>query len=262
MVIPPQPPFRIRPPPHLPLLYGRHRRCPILSYGLPIHLPLPNSHRIDRRIDHSLSRRPRSPHHDHHQLRCIHFSSNIRFCPRRWSPFLQLAQNRTCSLSCNPPPPPPPLSSFTLTHSEQVDPKRHIPVNALIFTFLYSTILSLINIGSTVAFNALLSLCTVALMATYDISIRCVALKRLRGEPLPPCRWSLGRYGLTINLIALVWSIWSFFWSCWPNSHHVTAQKFNWACVIFVGIMGISCLLYVVRARHIYEGPVVKVHTL
>ncbi|PNY28121.1 amino-acid permease [Tolypocladium capitatum] len=140
-----------------------------------------------------------------------------------------------------------------------VHPTWHVPVNSVIFTCIFSTALSLINIGSTVAFNAMLSLSTVALMATYMISISCVALRRFRGEELPPCRWSLGRYGLPVNVTALVYAAWSFFWSFWPNTWVVTAENFNWSSVLFVGMMGVSLLVYYFQARHIYVGPVVKV---
>ena len=119
--------------------------------------------------------------------------------------------------------------------------------------------MSLINIGSTVAFNAMLSLSTIALMATYTISVGCITLKRIRNEPLPQTRWSLGKFGMPINVISLIYSLWSFFWSFWPNSYSVNAANFNWACVLFVGLMGLSGLLYAVYARNVYEGPVVKV---
>lgn len=69
--------------------------------------------------------------------------------------------------------------------------------------------MSLINLGSKVAFEAMLSLATVALMATYLISIGCVLLKRLRGETLPSARWSLGRYGLAVNAVAVLYTSWS-----------------------------------------------------
>lgn len=140
-----------------------------------------------------------------------------------------------------------------------VHPTWHVPVNAVLFTCVFSMALALINIGSTVAFNAMLSLSTVALMATYVITIGCITLKRIRGERLPHSRWSLGRYGLAVNVLALLYSCWSFFWSFWPNSHDVTAENFNWACVLFVGLMGLSAGLYFAHARHVYEGPVVKV---
>ncbi|KYK58763.1 amino acid transporter [Drechmeria coniospora] len=141
----------------------------------------------------------------------------------------------------------------------RVHPTWHVPVNSVQFTCFFSMALALINIGSTVAFNAMLSLSTVALMATYVISIGCVTLKRIRKEELPRSRWSLGRYGLVINIIALVYACWSFFWSFWPNSYDITAQNFNWACVLFVSMMALSCVVYFVQARHTYDGPVVKV---
>ncbi len=125
---------------------------------------------------------------------------------------------------------------------------------------IVTLLLSLINIGSTVAFNAMLSLSTVALMATYLISIGCVTARRFNLEnPLPPARWSLGKAGLPVNCIALVYACWAFFWSFWPNSHDVMATNFNWASVIFVGLMGISSLLYFVHARKVYDGPVALV---
>ncbi|KAJ3493496.1 hypothetical protein NLG97_g4701 [Lecanicillium saksenae] len=140
-----------------------------------------------------------------------------------------------------------------------VHPTWHVPVNAVTFTCIFSMVLSLINIGSTVAFNAMLSLSTVALMGTYVICLGCMAYRRLRGEPLPRARWSLGRWGLPINIAALLYGCWSFFWSFWPNSYHINAENFNWACVLFVGLMGLSAILYYARARHIYQGPVVLI---
>lgn len=69
--------------------------------------------------------------------------------------------------------------------------------------------MSLINLGSKVAFEAMLSLATVALMASYLMSIGCALLKRLRGEDLPAARWSLGRYGMAVNIVALMYTSWS-----------------------------------------------------
>lgn len=116
-----------------------------------------------------------------------------------------------------------------------------------------------INIGSTAAFNAMLSLSASALMATYCISLGCVILKRMRNEPLPPARWSLGRFGMPVNIAAVLYSMWAFFWSFWPNAYDVTPTNMNWACVLFVGLMIIATVLYFVRAKKEYEGPVAKV---
>jgi len=135
--------------------------------------------------------------------------------------------------------------------------------------------MSLINLGSKVAFEAMLSLATVALMATYLISIGCVLLKRLRGETLPSARWSLGRYGLVVNAIAVVYTSWSvslfqqrsshsgraniyvqFFWAFWPSTYHVDSTTFNWACPLFLVFVACAVLTYHLHAKDAYDGPV------
>ena len=85
--------------------------------------------------------------------------------------------------------------------------------------------------------------------------------RRVCHLPLPKCRWSLGRAGLPVNVVALVYSCWCFVWSFFPNAYEVTPVNFNWACVLFVGLMGFATLMYIFHARHAYEGPVVKVIT-
>jgi choline transport protein len=97
--------------------------------------------------------------------------------------------------------------------------------------------------------------------ATDQNSLGCVTYRRISSLPLPNCRWSLGRAGLPINIIALVYSIWCFVWSFFPNAYKITPVTFNWACVLFVGLMGFATLMYMFHARHTYEGPVVKVIT-
>ncbi|EKM57710.1 uncharacterized protein PHACADRAFT_90968 [Phanerochaete carnosa HHB-10118-sp] len=152
-----------------------------------------------------------------------------------------------------------------------VHPKYKVPANAIILNVVFTTILSLINIGSTAAFNAFLSVGVVALMATYSISIACVLLKRLRGEPLVRTRWtffedgpegrggSFGEYGVLVNGVALAYSLWSFFWSFWPAMKHVTPAGMNWAIVIFGAIMILAAVTYVSHAHRVYDGPVAKI---
>ena len=71
-------------------------------------------------------------------------------------------------------------------------------------TLLFVVLLSLINIGSTVAFMQVISLAVAAMLTSYLISISCVTLKRLRGEPLLPSKFNLGKFGLAINIIAVL----------------------------------------------------------
>lgn len=97
-----------------------------------------------------------------------------------------------------------------------VNPKLMIPVNAVIFSAVFTIILSLINIGSSAAFNAIISLGAVAQMGTYAISITCVVYRRLTAPHLlPKARWSLGRWGVLVNIVGLLFAWEAFFWCKW-----------------------------------------------
>ena len=134
---------------------------------------------------------------------------------------------------------------------------REIPANAVLFSCLFTCVLSLINIGSTAAFNAIISLQIVAIMFTYTISISCVLYARLyHPERLPPARWDLGRWGPLINVLGLAYAVFAWFWSFWPNTTQVDLESFNWCVVLFLGTAVLCVVMYLVRGRKIYVGPV------
>jgi choline transport protein len=90
-----------------------------------------------------------------------------------------------------------------------------------------TSLLSLINIGSTAAFNAIGSLAVSALLATYMISFTCLIIRRLGNEPLPPRRWSLGRAGIFINFGAVVYLLIVWVFIFFPTQTPVTPSTMN-----------------------------------
>jgi choline transport protein len=135
----------------------------------------------------------------------------------------------------------------------------NIPLNAVMLTWLITCLLSLINIGSTVAFNAISSSATVSLLSTYIISISCLVLKRVRGQPLPPHRWTLGKAGLLINLGALAYllTIWIFLF--FPIAIPVDAATMNWNSLIYGATILFAVVYYFVYGRKTYVPPVALV---
>ena len=139
-----------------------------------------------------------------------------------------------------------------------VDAKRQLPTDAIILTCTCTCLLALINVGSDVAFNAIISLNLVSLMLTYSTSIGCVLYRRIyHPELLPRSRWSLGKFGIPINIGGVLYSTYAFFWCFWPNGTPVDVTSFNWAVVMFVGLGIIAIVYYFIRGRHVYTGPVV-----
>lgn len=145
-----------------------------------------------------------------------------------------------------------PFSSF-LAH---VRPGWDVPVNAVLVTLFFTTLLCLIIIGSTIAFNVITSLGQVGLVSSYFIAIACIARKRILGEPLLPGRFSLGKLGLPVNIIALCFLTVAFIFLYFPVAPHPNAQTMNWSSLMYGGIIGISLIYYYVWGRHVYVGPV------
>ena len=141
-----------------------------------------------------------------------------------------------------------------------IDPKKNIPSNAIALSCIITALLSLINLGSATAFNAIISLQVCALMMTYAVSVGCVLYRRVaHPELIPTARWSLGKWGVPVNVIGLAYVSFTFFWSFWPNTVPVTLDTFNWSVVLFVGVFVISLVMYVIQGHRIYAGPVTDI---
>jgi choline transport protein len=141
-----------------------------------------------------------------------------------------------------------------------VRPGWDIPLNSVCISFVITCLLSLINLGSSVAFNAIVSLTVGAILSSYIISISCVALRKIRGDPLPHARWSLGPAGLPCNIIAVLFLILVYVFAFFPLATPVTLATMNWSSLIYGAVVIFSVCHYFVFGKHAYEGPVVLVN--
>jgi len=129
-------------------------------------------------------------------------------------------------------------------------------VRAVLVSFVVVSALACINIGSTTALRSISSLGAVAILSSYLVVIGCLIWRRLYGAPLPPRRWSLGRFGLVINIVAVCFILPLWFFAFWPTATPVTAETMNWASVIFMGVLSIAVVYYLAKGRREYDGPV------
>jgi choline transport protein len=137
-----------------------------------------------------------------------------------------------------------------------VRPGWDIPLNSVLVSFTVSIGLSMINIGSTVAFNSIASLGTCALLSSYIISISCMFLKRWRNEPLLPSRFSLGRAGIWINGISVVYLSIALLFAFFPTYPHPSAALMNWNILIYGVVVIFSLVYFYAKGRKVYAGPV------
>ena len=136
----------------------------------------------------------------------------------------------------------------------KVDTAGTYPVNSCLVVWAFVVLINLITLGSVVAFEAIVSLQILALMFTYLVSLSCIVWRRLFGAPLPASPWTLGRFALPINIIAVCYCVYLITFLPWPGSVPVTAATMNWSCVMFGGIMLIAAVYYGLQARKTYKG--------
>jgi choline transport protein len=141
----------------------------------------------------------------------------------------------------------------------KINKKHNVPDNAVYLTSVACGVLCLINLGSTFAFNIIVSLSLLGLLSTYMMSIGCVLFKRIKGEPLPPARWSLGRWGLAINAFAFCYSGFIIVFACFPSGLPVDVNTANWAPAVWFGVILLAIVVYWLHGRRHFTPPVIFV---
>ena len=136
---------------------------------------------------------------------------------------------------------------------------KDIPFNALFVTLAIAIALSLINIGSSAALAAIFTISTASLMTSYMLTISCLINWRLKGNTLPIARFTLGRWGLWVNIAAMCFLMPWFIFSFFPNTVNPTLATMNWGCVMYGFIIIFSTGYYIIFGKHTYKPPTEQV---
>jgi choline transport protein len=131
-----------------------------------------------------------------------------------------------------------------------------VPINCIFFSLVILVIIAIINIGSTAALNTIFALINGATSLSYALSVICILIKRLKGEQLPPSRFSMGKFAVPIDMFAFAYVVTAAVAILFPVSLPVNAQDMNWSCVMFGGVFIIADVDYLVRGRKHYVEPV------
>ncbi|KAL8801575.1 MAG: hypothetical protein Q9182_004361 [Xanthomendoza sp. 2 TL-2023] len=139
----------------------------------------------------------------------------------------------------------------------RVESRTLLPLYAIGLSTLISLALALINIGSTKAFNALTSLVVVSFYSSFALAAAVLLHRRLsRTSPeLVYGPFNMGRAGVPVIVLSLVYSVIGIFFSCWPPTAQVDAVTMNWVVVVFGGALVFSMVFWVVHGRKVYTGP-------
>jgi choline transport protein len=137
-------------------------------------------------------------------------------------------------------------------------PFSKIPVRMCVLLTVLQALLGLLYVVNTTAFNAVLSMSILGIYASYVLPIAYMLLygrttsshRVLRFGP-----FSLGRWGSTINIVALLWGTLAMLFSMFPSYQPVTPANMNYSSVVMGGWVVLGAVYYVLFQRKSYEGP-------
>jgi choline transport protein len=141
----------------------------------------------------------------------------------------------------------------------RVDPKLKLPVNALLLSSICVCLLAVINVGSSTAFNAFISLPAMGLLLSYFFPILFLFWRRVSSNNLAPISWGpfkLGRGGPMINAAALSYIAFTFAWMPLPTTLPVTRLNMNYAGPILGGVIVGGVLDWCVNGRKRFRVPI------
>jgi len=162
----------------------------------------------------------------------------------------------------------------------QVDKRTKVPLWSITVTTIISCFLALINIGSAVAFNDIISLSVSGLYTSYLICAVLLLYRRLTngfistidpdssstpelantaGAPLVWGPWHIpGLFGILNNIFACIYLTIILFFCFWPPGTPVSASTMNYAVVVTGSVIIFSLVYYSFWARHEWQGPVIE----
>ncbi|KAI2775842.1 amino acid transporter [Daldinia loculata] len=160
----------------------------------------------------------------------------------------------------------------------KVEPKTSIPVIAIVLTTIISYLLALITLGSSVAFNDIVSLTVNGLDGAYLIGNSLLLWRRLTGRIRPYNRentaltntnhenlsWGPMKipepFGTIVNAFGCAFLAVMLFFSFWPTHINPTAESMNMSALMVGATLIWSVIYYAVWARKVYSGPVIEIN--
>ncbi|THC87979.1 hypothetical protein EYZ11_012579 [Aspergillus tanneri] len=153
----------------------------------------------------------------------------------------------------------------------------HLPIYSILVTMTIACLLGLINIGSSVALNGVLSMAVSGLYLSYLIVAAMLLYRRCTGavadlgetdgmqKNVPGAKlvWGPfhvpGAWGIIVNGYAVIHMTIVVFFSFWPTEIPVHASNMNFSVVGTMGTILLAVAYYVLRAHRFYHGPVIEI---
>ncbi|CAO3626100.1 unnamed protein product [Mucor hiemalis] len=137
-------------------------------------------------------------------------------------------------------------------HLSTLSQNSHVPHVALIVQLVVCILLILPAFGSTIYWQAVMSAAIICMNVSYGIPFLCRLIWVRNDMPKGP--FDLGKFGLPLNFISVIWITFFSVILCIPPFSPITPENFNWSSVMIGGVMIFSMLFWLVSGRFNYKG--------
>ncbi|CRL28981.1 Amino acid/polyamine transporter I [Penicillium camemberti] len=155
----------------------------------------------------------------------------------------------------------------------KLDRRTTVPFHSICIIVIAAGLIGLINIGSSIVLNIVLSLLMEAFFFSYIIPLSLLLYRRVRGDIFEPGQdsnqgltWGpfrvKGVWGTLNNVFALAFAGIVVIFGFWPAENHPTPAKMNYSIAIFGGAIIFAMVYYFGWARKYYLGPVMEVQSV
>ncbi|KAF2689637.1 choline transport protein [Lentithecium fluviatile CBS 122367] len=160
----------------------------------------------------------------------------------------------------------------------KIEPKTTLPIASITLTMIIAVLLSLIGLGSAVAFNNLISLSVNGLFASYLIGNALLLYRRVTGDIKPYSAtdttltntidaeyltwgpWKIQEpFGTIINAFGCAFLFIMLIFSFWPIGNHPEPATMNYSSLMCGTVTIFSVVYYFFWAKQTYTGPVIEV---
>ncbi|KAF7929298.1 uncharacterized protein EAE98_005217 [Botrytis deweyae] len=157
----------------------------------------------------------------------------------------------------------------------KLDRRTSIPIYTIAFTTVVSVLLSLIILGSGVAFNNIVNLSIAGLYSSYLICCGLLLWRRLQSPGIKAYNprilrlgpdnlhwgpWRIpGILGVLNNAFACVYLFVLWFWAFWPPQTPVVPATMNFSILTFGATVLFAVFWYLVDGRKSYQGPLIEI---
>ncbi|EAW08762.1 putative choline transport protein Ctr [Aspergillus clavatus NRRL 1] len=138
----------------------------------------------------------------------------------------------------------------------RVHPRLDVPLHAHGASCAVVALLGLLYLGSSTAFNSMVTACIVLLYASYVVPIVCL-LHRGR-ESIEHGPFWLGRVGQMCNYGVLLWTAFCLVVYSFPAEYPVTAENMNYVCVVYAVVGIVIAGDWFLRGRHEFRGQTTR----